>query len=120
MFKSVLGFGVAFLLLGSAAAMAEPPAAAKECANDIKTLCADVKPGDGRAAACIKGHFKELSAECQGLVVKAAAVGKACEADVKKLCGDVKPGGGAIEACLKSHAADISDGCKEAAANAKG
>jgi hypothetical protein len=119
MFKFALVVGASLCVLGSAT-MAEVPAAAKECANDIKTLCAGVQPGEGRAAACIKEHFEELSAPCQGIVLKAAAVGKACSADIKKLCVDVKPGEGRIEACLKSHISEISEPCREAAAQAKG
>jgi hypothetical protein len=119
MVKSALMVCAVFFVSGSAA-MAEVPAAAKECAKDVIALCGDQKPSVRRAAICIKLHFKELSPECQGLVLKAAAVGKACYSDVKKLCGDVKPGGGAIEACLKAHIPDISDACKEAAAKAKG
>ncbi len=119
MIKSAFLAGASLCVLGSAA-LAQVPAAAKECASDIKTLCAGVQAGEGRAAACIKEHFKELSSPCQEIVLKTAAVGKACAADVKKLCGDVKPGQGRIEACLKSHTAEISEPCKEAAAQAKG
>ena len=118
MLKSALALGAALCFTGTSA-VAQAPAAAQECVADIKKLCAGVEPGGGKAAACIKEHFAELSSGCQDLVMKAAAVAKVCEADVKKLCGDVKPGGGAVAACLKAKAADISDACKEAAAQAK-
>ena len=73
MFKSAFVVCASLCLLGSAA-LAEVPAAAKECASDIKALCAGVQPGEGRAAACIKEHFKELSSPCQDIVLKAYRV----------------------------------------------
>ena len=67
---------------------------------------------------CVKSHFGELSAPCQDVVTKVAAIGKVCKADVKQFCADVKPGGGRIETCMKSHLSDISDPCKDALATA--
>jgi hypothetical protein len=94
--------------------MAQQRAVAKACADDIKTQCQGVQPGEGRIKACIKSHFADLSQPCQAVLMKAAAIGKACGADVKKVCAGVKPGGGRIEACVKSHMADLSDPCKDA------
>ncbi|HNT97992.1 MAG TPA: cysteine rich repeat-containing protein [Elusimicrobiales bacterium] len=34
------------------------------CAEDVQKLCKDVKPGEGRIAACLKEHEKELSKAC--------------------------------------------------------
>ena len=106
----------AAVLMTASAAEAAPSAMAKACAKDIKSVCADVKPGGGKLKACVKDHFSDLSTDCQVAIVKAAAVGRACKADMKQFCGDVKPGKGAKAECLKSHAADLSDGCKEALA----
>ena len=85
----------------------------KGCAGDVKSLCAGVQPGDGRIKACIRSHFSDVSAPCQAVLVKAAAVSKACSADVKKVSADVKPGDGRIEACMKSHLSEVSDSCKD-------
>lgn len=87
----------AALILAGSGALAQQRAVAKACAADIKSLCADVKPGGGRVRDCVKSHFGELSAPCQDVVTKVAAIGKACKADVKQFCADVKPGGGRIE-----------------------
>jgi hypothetical protein len=106
--------GVALSL--AAGAHAAPSALAKACAKDIKSLCADAKPG--ALKACVKDHFSDLSTDCQIAYIKAAAVGRACKADMTKFCADVKPGKGSKAECLKSHAADLSDGCKEAMAKA--
>jgi hypothetical protein len=117
LFNCAIAIGAAFLFYGSVAT-AQQKAVAKACADDIKTLCAGIQPGDGRIRACIKSHFGELSAPCQDVVTKVAAIGKACHADVKQFCADVKPGGGRIETCMKSHMTEISDPCKDALSQA--
>jgi Cysteine rich repeat len=112
MFKNFLVIG-AIILISATGATAQQ-AIAKQCAGDIKTLCAGVQQGEGRIKACVKSHFSDLSAPCQAVLVKAAAVGKACRDDVKKICADVKPGGGKIEACMKTHLTEVSEPCKDA------
>jgi hypothetical protein len=57
---------------------------AKQSAGDIKSLCAGVEPSEGRIRTCIKSHVSDLSAPCQAVLVKAAAIGKACGTDVKR------------------------------------
>ena len=104
-------------LLTTTSGMAQS-AGMKACGGDVKSLCAGVQPGDGRVKACIKSHFSDVSAACQTVLLKAAAISKACSTDVKKVCADVKPGGGRIEACMKSHLSEISDPCKDAVSQA--
>jgi hypothetical protein len=111
-------FVVGTIMLLSGTSGIAQSAAMKACAGDVKSLCAGTQPGDGRVKACIKSHFSDVSAPCQAVLVKAAAVSKACSADVKKVCADVKPGGGRIEACVKSHLSEISDPCKDAVSQA--
>jgi hypothetical protein len=111
-------FAVSVVTLLSATSGMALSAAMKACAGDVKSLCAGTQPGDGRVKACIKSHFNDVSAPCQAVLVKAAAISKACGADVKKVCADAKPGGGRIEACMKSHLSEISDPCKDAVAQA--
>ena len=111
-------FALSTLMLLSATSGMAQSAAMKACAGDVKSQCAGVQPGDGRVKACIKSHFSDVSAPCQAVLVKAAAISKACSADVKKVCADVKPGGGRIEACMKSHLSEVSDPCKDAVSQA--
>jgi hypothetical protein len=110
-------FAISFLLVGSSA-MAQQGPVAGACAADIKSLCSDVKPGDGRIRDCVKAHFADLSASCKSVLSKARTIGAACGTDVKTLCADVKPGGGRIVACMKSHMAEVSLSCKDAVSNA--
>jgi hypothetical protein len=109
----------AVLLLASSPGMAAPSAMAKACEKDVKSLCSGVKPGGGKLKACVEGHFKELSADCQVEIVRTAAVGKACKADIKQYCAGAKAGKGGVAECVKSHEADLSAGCKEAMAKAQ-
>jgi hypothetical protein len=112
MLKNIFAIG-AIVLLSATSAMAQQ-LIATQCAADVKSQCAGVQPGEGRIRACIKSHFNDLSAPCQAVLVKAAAIGKACGDDIKKICADVKPGGGRIEVCMKSHLTDVSEPCKDA------
>lgn len=55
------------LSTGLGLALALPAAAEKgkgACAADAAKFCKDVKPGEGRVAACLKEHEKELSKAC--------------------------------------------------------
>lgn len=116
MLKTTLAIGITLLLAGTADA-AQLRGVAGACLADVKSLCEGVQPGQGRIRSCVKTHIGELSAPCQALLAKAAAV-KACRGDAKKFCADVKPGGGAIASCIKSHMTEVSDPCKEAMAKA--
>jgi hypothetical protein len=116
MLKTLLAVSVV-TLFSATSGMAQS-AAMKACGGDVRSLCAGIQPGDGRVKACIKSHFSDVSAPCQAVLVKAAAISKACSADVKKVCADVKPGGGRIEACMKSHLSEITEPCKDAVSQA--
>ncbi|MBS0180331.1 MAG: cysteine rich repeat-containing protein [Nitrospira sp.] len=36
----------------------------KACAEDVKKLCAGIKPGEGRIVQCLKEHTQDLSPAC--------------------------------------------------------
>ena len=86
------------------------------CQPDAEKFCKGIKPGEGRIAACLMAHERELAPACQKLVerVETAAreVREACQPDAEKLCQGIRPGGGRILACLKSHEAELSGPCK--------
>jgi hypothetical protein len=112
MLKGVLAISAALLLLGSNA-MAQ--GVARACAADIRALCGGVEPGQGRIAACVKEHFKDLSDACRNPLATAAAGAKACAADVKQHCASARRRP-AIVACMKSTIANLSDTCRSAIA----
>jgi len=100
--------------LGTVANAMEPKG---PCAEDIKKLCADAKPGAGGIAACLKKHEADLSAGCkthqENMSKKAEAFNTACGDDMKKHCPDAKPGKG-LMACLHGKEAELSPACKDA------
>ncbi|MBI4351953.1 MAG: hypothetical protein HY550_10980 [Elusimicrobia bacterium] len=86
--------------LGLAASL---PASAEKggaCAEDAAKFCKDVKPGEGRIAACLKEHEKELSQACRDR--------KALTAE--KRAG--KRGGKGGGACLAAYGKGFSSGFK--------
>jgi hypothetical protein len=109
---------VAALTLWASGASAQARPARGACVADIKSQCSGVEPGQGRIAACVKEHLKDLSAPCQARIAALAAGAKACVADVKERCADVRPGRGRIRECLKSALANLSDACKDSISKA--
>ncbi len=71
------------LLLAAGAALSSAWAAepgmhrgtAKACKQDVETLCAGVKPGEGRIAACLKEKQDQVSDGCK-TAIKGAAAGR--------------------------------------------
>ena len=86
------------------------------CAADAQRLCANVEPGQGRVAACLKEHQSEVSAACKERIAsfreQMQEASEACKNDVQKFCSGVQPGGGRIVRCLKEHADQLSAECK--------
>jgi hypothetical protein len=110
------GLIVLMALLSSSVAVAQQES--RPCAGDIKKLCADIKPGEGRIKACIKSHLSELSPTCQDRVLTVAVTGKVCKSDLEKLCAGIVPGTGGLRTCIKSHMAEVSDPCRDAMSRA--
>jgi len=114
MLKNLVIICAALLVLGSTASTQTARAPrAKACVDDIKKNCASVEPGEGRVAACVKEHLKDLSEPCQQLIAEATLAAKACAADVKKQCADAKRRVAKIT-CVKSALTNLSDDCKSA------
>jgi hypothetical protein len=101
----------AALMLSASVAVAQETS--RPCASDIKTLCAGIRPGEGRLKACIKSHLSGLSQACEDRLLTVALTAKVCEKDVADLCKGIAPGKGLVRACLKSRMSEVSDTCKE-------
>jgi len=90
------------------------------CAEDIKQLCPNVKPGSGRVLTCLQQNEPKLSVACrekiQADALKARALvlefGRACRADVDQFCAGVDPGGGRVIGCLNRHQLELSSSCQ--------
>jgi len=86
----------------------------RDCAVDLKSLCAGITPGGGRVHACIQAHISELSVGCSSRLSKAAWVAKECAADIQHFCPDAKMGD--VKDCMQPHLGETSDQCKAAVA----
>jgi hypothetical protein len=67
-FSTALAAISAALVLIAAQAIAQPARtgeAAKACESDVKTLCPDVQPGQGRIAQCLRKHRDKVSEGCK-------------------------------------------------------
>ena len=117
--KRVILLGFALMLLASATVMAQLGEARHACAADIKQLCAEVKPGEGRLKACIKEHFGQLSAPCQTALLSNVTITKSCKTDAEQKCAGIQPGGGRIQTCMKDHFTELTKDCKESLLLAK-
>jgi Cysteine rich repeat len=42
------------------------------CAEDVKTLCPNMKPGGGRVAACLKENKDKVSSACKDAIKEKA------------------------------------------------
>ena len=96
---------LSFLLVSSAMAQS------RACAADIKKACANIEPGNGRIAACVKEHLKDLSDVCKARLAETAAAAKTCRADVSKECGSVRRRIQKV-ACVRDALTNLSDDCK--------
>jgi Cysteine rich repeat len=110
----IVGLGLASLLLAPAGVAAQQGAARQACGADIKQLCAEVRPGEGRITACVEEHFGQLSGPCQIALIGSVTITKACREDYRQKCAGVEPGGGRSQACLKDHFGELAEHCKEA------
>lgn len=116
----VVGLGVfTVLLLAAGGTTAQQGSARQACAADIKELCAEVKPGDGRLKGCVKEHFGKLSASCQSALISNVTITKSCKPSAEQKCPGIQPGGGRIQACMKEHFTELAEPCKDSLLLAK-
>jgi Cysteine rich repeat len=111
--------GLAKPRLAAEGAMAQQSAARQACAADIKQLCAEIKPGEGRLKACVKEHFGQLSAPCQTALISNVTLTKSCQVDAEQKCSGIQPGGGHIQTCMKEHFTELAEPCKDSLLLAK-
>jgi hypothetical protein len=94
------------------------------CAGDIQKFCADVKPGGGAIAQCLKAHEAQLSEGCKArgeeLKSKMKSFVEVCQDDLDKYCKDAPAGKGRKIKCLKDNLASLSPDCKTAVSQIRG
>ncbi len=113
------------LALAAGAAMATAPAALAggPCADDAKSFCGGVDPGQGRMQSCLRSHWGDLAPACQKYLDRVSSATQLfyyqCEPEIFELCQDVPVGKGDVLACLKSHGKELSATCRSAVDGAK-
>ena len=85
------------------------PVSAQACRGDAIAFCRDVRPGGGRAIACLESHREQLSCACK----EALPFLGQCAQEVRKHC-DKAEGATAMQACARQHAAELSPNCRAA------
>lgn len=85
------------------------PVSARACRSDAIKFCRDVRPGGGRAMACLESHKDKLSSAC----LDALPLLGHCAQELRKHC-DKAEGAAAMQACAREHAALLSPNCQAA------
>jgi hypothetical protein len=113
---TTIALGAALLFTGSGGARAQEGlfTSQRDCAGDVQSLCAGVKPGGGHVLACLQTHVGELSVGCSTILSKAAWTAEQCAADIRQFCPDATVGN--ISDCIKPHLGEASAACRSALA----
>ena len=113
---TAIALGGALMLTGSRTASAQEGlfTSERDCTTDVQSLCADVKPGQGRVLACLQSHVGELSVGCSTILSKAVWTAQQCAGDIRQFC----PGAtfGNVSDCMQPHLGEVSGTCKAAMA----
>ena len=90
------------------------------CGEELRTLCANVQPGRGRIAQCLKENEAKLSPACAQRMheVQETARGPlgACRDDWMTYCYHPRASAGqeSMLQCLSEHQANVSPDCQKA------
>ena len=114
-----VAISAAMLLTGSWGASAQEGgifATERDCATDIQSLCAGVKPGGGRVLAYLQQHVAagELSVGCSTILSKAIWVAKECAGDIKQFCPNATYA--TVGDCMRPNLGKASATCQSALA----
>ena len=114
-----IAFGAGLLLTGSWSASAQGLGifdTQRDCATDIQSLCAGVKPGGGRVLACLQSHVAagNLSVGCSTILSKAIWVARECAGDIRQFCPSATYEN--VGDCMRPHLGQASATCQSALA----
>ena len=96
------------------------------CETELKSLCSQITPGQGRIVSCLYAHNDKISGRCEYALYDAAAqlerfiaglsyVANECNSDIEQYCSAVITGEGRLLECLvKTNGEVISRRCDQA------
>ncbi len=88
------------------------------CDADMKKFCANVTPGEGRPAACLRAYENQLAPACQehinGMREHLRSYRKACRQDIAKFCPSVDEHLHHLRDCLGKHRKQLTVQCMNA------
>ena len=113
---TTIALSAALLLAGSVGASAQEGlfTSERDCATDVKSLCAGVQPGGGRVLACLQSHVSDLSVGCSTILSKAIWTAQQCAGDIHQFCPTATFGN--VSDCMRPHLGEVSGACKSALA----
>ena len=114
-----IALGAGLLLTGSWGASAQGLglfATQRDCARDIKSLCAGIQPGGGRVLACLQSHVAagNLSVGCSTILSKVIWTAQQCAGDIKQFCPNATYEN--VGNCMRPHLGQASATCQSALA----
>ena len=114
-----IAFGATLLLTGTCGVSAQGLGifdTQRDCATDIQSLCAGVKPGGGRVLACLQAHVAagDLSVGCSTILSKAIWVAKECAGDIRQFCPNATYA--TVGDCMRPNLGKASATCQSALA----
>jgi hypothetical protein len=113
-----IAFGAGLLLIGTCGASAQEGlfTTERDCATDIQSLCAGIKPGGGRILACLQSHVAagDLSVGCSTILSKAIWTAQQCAGDIRQFCPNATYSN--VGDCMRPHLGEASASCKSALA----
>jgi len=102
---------------------AEAPGGSRSsvCREDIQKYCAQVEPGEGRLAHCMRENVSKFSPACQAdmqkheqtATKKRDELRASCKGDAEKFCKDKADGRGGVMHCLRAHKKQLSEDCRK-------
>ncbi|WP_428421321.1 cysteine rich repeat-containing protein [Methylibium sp.] len=107
--QSIAMLAAALWLAAAPLAAADGPGQ-RACGDDLRRHCGDVRPGGGRAVACLQQHQAELSGSCQAALPVLAR----CSAEIRSVCGEAAAPR-ELRACMRQETARLSAECRGAA-----
>lgn len=86
------------------------------CYKEVKAICSDVEPGNGRLTDCVAQNQARFSVTCRpeihAVIEQRGRFTTQCREAITHYCPGVKPGRGRLYACLKYHEEQLSAACK--------